>query len=112
MTSILTLDGSNRITATEFIKLEATGSSNLATEQFALDNGGGGGGGGGSVDAYTKTETDSLLNNKVDLTGETLQTISGSVDITAGLGITGNISCNNANCGNVYLTPITTKTVI
>ena len=46
MTSI-TLDGSNRIVATEFIKLEITGSSNLATESYvdtAVANGGGGGG--------------------------------------------------------------------
>ena len=43
----LQLDGGNTIIGTEFIKLLATGSSNLATEQYvetAIINGGGGGG--------------------------------------------------------------------
>ena len=30
----LQLDGGNRVVATDFIKLEITGSSNLATEQY------------------------------------------------------------------------------
>ena len=124
MMSSLSLAGSSSVVATEFLKSEITGLSNLATEQFVLDNAGEGGGGGDTytttqIDTflaskannadvytrtvlYTKTETDNLLNNKVDLTGETSQTISGSVDITGGLGVIGNISCNNANCGNVY----------
>ena len=45
----LTLDGSNRVVATEFIKLEITGTSNLATESYvdtAVANGGVGGGTG------------------------------------------------------------------
>ena len=62
--SNLTLDGSNRIVGTEFIKLEITGTSNLATEQFVNDAVGGG---GGAVDAYTKTETDNLLNTKLNV---------------------------------------------
>ena len=43
------LDGGNTIIATEFIKLEITGTSNLATESYvntAIINGGGGGGTG------------------------------------------------------------------
>ena len=42
--SSLTLDGSTRIVATEFVKLEITGTSNLATESYvntAIINGGG-----------------------------------------------------------------------
>ena len=60
------LDGGNTIIGTEFIKLLATGSSNLATEQYvetAIINGGGGGGVNLS-NYYDKTETDTLLNNK------------------------------------------------
>ena len=62
----LQLDGGNRVIGTEFIKLEVTGSSNLATEQYvetAIINGGGGGGVNLS-NYYDKTETDTLLNNK------------------------------------------------
>ena len=64
----LTLDGSTRIVGTEFIKLEITGSSNLATESYvntAIINGGGGGGEGVNLsNYYNKSETDTLLNNK------------------------------------------------
>jgi len=68
---MVSLDGSNRIIATEFIKLEITGTSNLATEQYVntaiINGGGGGGGGGGGADLtnyYQKSEVDTLLNNK------------------------------------------------
>ena len=40
---MVSLDGSNRIVATEFVKLEITGTSNLATESYvdtAIINGG------------------------------------------------------------------------
>ena len=64
----LQLDGGNTIIATEFIKLEITGSSNLATENYvntAIINGGGGGTGTTDLtNYYNKTETDALLNNK------------------------------------------------
>ena len=64
----LQLDGGNTIIATEFIKLEITGSSNLATESYvntAIINGGGGGTGTTDLtNYYNKTETDALLNNK------------------------------------------------
>ena len=62
----LQLDGGNTIIATEFIKLEISGSSNLATESYvntAIINGGGGGG-ADLTNYYNKTETDALLNNK------------------------------------------------
>ena len=62
----LQLDGGNRVNGTEFIKLLATGSSNLATEQYvetAIINDGAGGGVNLS-NYYDKTETDTLLNNK------------------------------------------------
>ena len=62
---MVSLDGSTRYVGTEFIKLLNTGTSNLATEQFVNDAVGGGG--GGAVDAYTKTETDNLLNTKLNV---------------------------------------------
>ena len=61
----LSLDGSTRYVGTEFIKLLNTGSSNLATEEFVTDAVAGGG--GGAVDAYTKTETDNLLDTKLNI---------------------------------------------
>ena len=69
----LTLDGSNRVVATEFIKLEITGTSNLATENYvntAVANGGVGGGTGTTdlTNYYNKTETDAFLNNKYNKT--------------------------------------------
>ena len=64
----LQLDGGNTIIGTEFIKLLATGTSNLATESYvntAIINGGGGGTGTTDLtNYYNKTETDALLNNK------------------------------------------------
>ena len=59
------LDGGNTIIGTEFIKLLNTGTSNLATESY-VDTAVAGGG-GGAVDAYTKTETDNLLNTKLNV---------------------------------------------
>ena len=61
--SSLTLDGSTRIVATEFVKLEITGTSKLATESYvntAIINGGGGGG-ADLTNYYDKTETDTLI---------------------------------------------------
>ena len=66
--SNLTLDGSTSFIGTEFIKLLATGSSNLATEEYvddAIEQGG-----GSNVDLsnyYTQTETDNLLNAKLNV---------------------------------------------
>ena len=69
--SNLTLGGSTSFKGTEFIKLLATGSSPLATEEYVDDAvAEGGGGGGGNVDLsnyYTQTETDNLLNNKLNV---------------------------------------------
>ena len=67
--SNLTLDGSTSFIGTEFIKLLATGSSNLATEEY-VDDAIEQNGGGGNVDLsnyYSKTETDNLLNNKLNV---------------------------------------------
>ena len=67
MTS-LTMDGGNRIVGTEFVKLLITGSSNLATEEY-VDNKVSEEG-GANVDLsnyYTQTETDNLLNNKLNV---------------------------------------------
>ena len=65
---MVSLDGGNTIIGTEFIKLLATGSSNLATESYvntAIINGGGGGTGTTDLtNYYNITETDALLNNK------------------------------------------------
>ena len=73
------MDGGNRIVGTEFVKLLITGSSNLATEEYvdtAVANNGGGGN-GASGDAYTQTETDNLLNAKLN--------VSNPQDITGNL---------------------------
>ena len=64
--SNLTLDGGTRFIGTEFIKLLATGSSPLATEEY-VDDKVADAIGGSSADAYTKSETDALLNNKLNV---------------------------------------------
>ena len=86
--SNLTLDGSTSFIGTEFIKLLATGSSNLATEEYVDDAIEQNGGGGGNVDLsnyYTQTETDNLLNNKLNVNNP--QDITGNLrlDPTNGL---------------------------
>ena len=68
--SNLTLDGGNRVVGTEFVKLLSTGSSDLATQEYVDNAVANGGGGGGNVDLsnyYTQTETDTLLNNKLNV---------------------------------------------
>ena len=66
--SNLTLDGNISYIGTEFIKLLNTGSSHLATEQYVNDAIAEGGGGGGDLsNYYTQTETDNLLNNKLNV---------------------------------------------
>lgn len=63
----LQLDGGTTFRGTEFVKLLATGSSNLATEAFvneAVANGGGGSGGSGTTDLsnyYNKSEVEALF---------------------------------------------------
>ena len=67
---MVSLDGGNRIVGTEFIKLLNTGSSHLATQEYVDNAVVNGGGGGGNVDLsnyYTQTETDTLLNNKLNV---------------------------------------------
>ena len=71
------MDGSTRYVGTEFIKLLNTGSSNLATEEFVSDAVAGGG--GGAVDAYTKTETDNLLDAKLNVNNP--QNMEGTLNI-------------------------------
>ena len=85
--SNLTLDGSTSFIGTEFIKLLATGSSNLGTEEYVDDKVAEGG--GGNVDLsnyYTQTETDNLLNNKLNVNNP--QDIIGTlrIDSTNGNG--------------------------
>ena len=64
----LSLDGNISYIGTEFIKLLNTGSSHLATEQYVNDAIAEGGGGGGDLsNYYTQTETDNLLNNKLNV---------------------------------------------
>ena len=79
--SNLTLDGSTSFIGTEFIKLLATGSSNLATEEYVDDaiaeNGGGGGGNVDLSNYYTQTEADNLLNNKLNVNNP--QDITGNL---------------------------------
>ena len=84
--SNLTLDGSTSFIGNEFIKLLATGSSNLATEEYVDDKVAEGG--GGNVDLsnyYTQTETNNLLNNKLNVNNP--QDITGNLrlDPTNGL---------------------------
>ena len=86
--SNLTLDGSTSFIGTEFIKLLATGSSNLATVQYvnhAIEQNGGGGGNVDLSNYYTQTETDNLLNNKLNVNNP--QDITGNLrlDPTNGL---------------------------
>ena len=99
--SNLTLDGSTSFIGTEFIKLLATGSSNLATEEY-VDDAIAEGGGGGNVDLsnyYTRTEADNLLNNKLNVNNP--QDITGNLrlDPTNGLSkiIINAVSPPNAN---------------
>ena len=99
--SNLTLDGSTSFIGTEFIKLLATGSSNLATEEY-VDDAIEQNGGGGNVDLtnyYTQTETDNLLNNKLNVNNP--QDIIGNLrlDPTNGLSkiILNAVSPPNAN---------------
>ena len=73
----LQLDGGNTIIGTEFIKLLNTGSSNLATEEFVTNAVAGGG--GDAVDAYTKTETDNLLDAKLNINNP--QNMEGTLNI-------------------------------
>ena len=86
--SNLTLDGSTSFIGTEFIKLLATGSSNLATVEY-VDDAIEQNGGGGNVDLsnyYTQTEVDNLLNNKLNVNNP--QDIIGTlrIDSTNGNG--------------------------
>ena len=68
----LQLDGGNRVVATDFIKLLNTGTSNLATEQYVLDQVVLGGGGGTSTTDlsgyYNLTQTNTLLDTKYSIT--------------------------------------------
>ena len=67
---MVSLDGTTSYIGHEFIKLLATGSSNLATEAFvntAVANGGGGTGTTDLTNYYNKSETDTLLNNKLNI---------------------------------------------
>ena len=100
--SNLTLDGSTSFIGTEFIKLLVTGSSNLATEEYVNDAIEQNGGGNGNVDLsnyYTQTETDNLLNNKLNVNNP--QDITGNLrlDPTNGLSkiILNAVSPPNAN---------------
>ena len=64
----LSLDGNISFIGTEFIKLLNTGSSDLATVQYVDEQVAQGG--GGNVDLsnyYTQTQTDNLLNNKLNV---------------------------------------------
>ena len=101
--SNLTLDGSTSFIGTEFIKLLVTGSSNLATEEYVNDaieqNGGGGNGNVDLTNYYTQTETDNLLNSKLNVNNP--QDIIGNLrlDPTNGLSkiILNAVSPPNAN---------------
>ena len=63
----LSLDGNISYIGTEFIKLLNTGTSHLATEEYVDNAIEQGGGGVQPEDVYTKTETDNLLNAKLNV---------------------------------------------
>ena len=75
--SSLSLDGSTTYIGTDFLKLEITDTSNLATEAYVNTQVAQGGGSG-----YTDGEIDTFLSGKVDLTNLN-QTINGKIDISA-----------------------------
>ena len=79
----LSLDGNTSFIGTEFIKLLNTGSSDLATEEYVLEQVALG---GGSGDGYTQAEVDALLNNKLNVNNP--QDILGTlrIDSTNGNG--------------------------
>ena len=94
----LTLDGSTSFIGAEFIKLLATGSSPLATEEY-VDDKVADAIGGSSADAYTKSETDALLNAKLNVSNPD---VSGNLRIepTSGGGkliINATSPINNSN---------------
>ena len=97
----ISLDGHTSFIGTEFIKLLNTGSSHLATEQYVNDAiaEGGGGGGGDLSNYYTQTQTDNLLNAKLNVNNP--QDILGNLrlDPTNGLSkiILNAVSPPNAN---------------
>ena len=71
--SNLTLDGSTRFVGTEFIKLEITGNSNLATEAYVAQQISVAGITGGSVD----------LSNYVQKSGSPAQVITGNLTVSS-----------------------------
>ena len=77
----LSLDGNTSFIGTEFIKLLNTGSSDLATEEYVLEQVALG---GGSGDGYTQAEVDALLNNKLNVNNP--QDILGTLRIDSANG--------------------------
>ena len=71
--SNLTLDGSTRFVGTEFIKLEITGSSNLATQSYVNQQISVAGIAGGSLD----------LSNYVQKSGSPAQVITGNLTVSS-----------------------------
>ena len=69
---MVSLDGSTRYIGTDFIKLLNTGTSNLATEDYVLEQVALGGGGGTSTTDlsgyYNLTQTNTLLDTKYNIT--------------------------------------------
>ena len=96
---MVSLDGGNRVVGTEFIKLLNTGSSHLATEQYVDDAIAEGGGAPDLSNYYNQTETDNLLNAKLNVNNP--QDILGNLrlDPTNGLSkiILNAVSPPNAN---------------
>ena len=67
---MVSLDGGNVFRGTEFIKLEITGTSNLATEQYVLDQVAVGAGTSTTdlLGYYNLTQTNTLLDTKYSIT--------------------------------------------
>ena len=99
--SNLALDGNTSFIGTQFIKLLNTGTSNLATESYvdtAVANGGGGGG-ADLTNYYDKTETDGLLNTKLNINSP--QNMEGTLNIGS-VGGTSKIIINAVSSSKVF----------
>ena len=69
----ITLDGSTRIVGTEFIKLEITGTSNLATEAYVAQQ----------ISTASITGGSAALSNYVQKSGSPAQVITGNLTVSS-----------------------------
>ena len=99
----LSLDGHTSFIGTEFIKLLNTGSSHLATQHYvdtAVANGGGGGG-ADLTNYYDKTETNNLLNTKLNVNNP--QDIEGTLRLGSVNGVSKIILNSVGDNGKIFM---------